>query len=153
LGYFSGWYHPIPALIAETHEEQIRRDDIYDREPLPGSWGRGRVTLLGDAAHPSTPNLGQGACQAIEDAVMLTRCLQEGGEATMSYGATSALRRYEDLRRERAAWIVRRSRAIGRIGQMENPLLCGLRDAVLKATPSRLELRQFERVVRPQRSG
>ena len=153
LGYFSGWYHPIPALIAETHEEQIRRDDIYDREPLPGSWGRGRVTLLGDAAHPSTPNLGQGACQAIEDAVMLTRCLQEGGETTMSYGATSALRRYEDLRRERAAWIVRRSRAIGRIGQMENPLLCGLRDAVLKATPSRLELRQFERVVRPQRSG
>ena len=84
---------------------------------------------------------------------MLTRCLQEGGETTMSYGATSALRRYEDLRRERAAWIVRRSRAIGRIGQIENPLLRGLRDAVLKATPSQLELRQFERVVRPQRSG
>jgi 2-polyprenyl-6-methoxyphenol hydroxylase-like FAD-dependent oxidoreductase len=152
MGLFGGWHHPIPALIAETDEEGIRRDDLYDREPLSGSWGRGRVTLLGDAAHPSTPNLGQGACQAIEDAVALARCLQDVGETTASYGAPSALRKYEDLRRERTAWIVRRSRAVGRIGQMENPLLRGLRDAALKATPTRLELRQFERVVRPERS-
>jgi 2-polyprenyl-6-methoxyphenol hydroxylase-like FAD-dependent oxidoreductase len=150
---FGGWHHPIPALIAETDEERIRRDDIYDREPLPGSWGRGRVTLLGDAAHPSTPNLGQGACQAIEDATVLARCLKEVGEMASSDGTPSALRRYEDLRRERTAWIVRRSRAVGRIGQIENPLLCGLRDAALRATPTRLQLRQFERVMRPQRSA
>jgi 2-polyprenyl-6-methoxyphenol hydroxylase-like FAD-dependent oxidoreductase len=146
---FGGWHHPIPALIAETDEEGIRRDDLYDREPLPGSWGRGRVTLLGDAAHPSTPNLGQGACQAIEDTVVLARCLKEVGA---SYSVPSALRRYEDLRRARTARIVRRSRAVGRIGQIENPLLCGLRDAALRATPTRLQLRQFEWVMRPQRS-
>ena len=147
---FGGWHHPVPALISETGEQAIRRDDIYDREPLPGSWGRGRVTLLGDAAHPSTPNLGQGACQAIEDAVALARCLEEAGETASSYDA--ALRRYEDLRRERTAWIVRRSRAVGRVGQIENPLLCGLRDAALRATPTRLQLREFESVMRPQRS-
>jgi 2-polyprenyl-6-methoxyphenol hydroxylase-like FAD-dependent oxidoreductase len=133
---FGGWHHPVPALIAETDEGAIRRDDIYDREPLAASWGRGRVTLLGDAAHPSTPNLGQGACQAIEDAGALSRCLGGTGNTTAPDGVASALRRYEDLRRERTAWIVRRSRAIGRIGQMENALLCGLRNAALKAGPA-----------------
>jgi 2-polyprenyl-6-methoxyphenol hydroxylase-like FAD-dependent oxidoreductase len=147
--HFGGWHHPVPALIAETDEEKIRRDDLYDREPLSGSWGRGRVTLLGDAAHPSTPNLGQGACQAIEDAVVLARGLKEAGGRDASYDVPSALRRYEDLRRERTAWIVRRSRAVGRVGQIENPLLCGLRDAALRVTPTRLQLRQFERVLRP----
>lgn len=138
---FGDWHHPIPALISETEETSIRRDDLYDREPLSGSWGTGRVTLLGDAAHPSTPNLGQGACQAIEDAVALARCLSQSGDAP------SALRRYEDLRRERTAWIVRRSRALGRIGQIENPALCRLRDAVLKATPARVQLRQLGKVM------
>jgi 2-polyprenyl-6-methoxyphenol hydroxylase-like FAD-dependent oxidoreductase len=114
------------------------------------AWGRGRVTLLGDVAHPSTPNLGQDACQAIEDAVVLARCLKEAGERAASYGVPSALRRYEVLRRERTAWIVRRSRAVGRVGQIENPLLCGLRDAALRVTPTRLQLRQFERVLRPE---
>jgi 2-polyprenyl-6-methoxyphenol hydroxylase-like FAD-dependent oxidoreductase len=145
---FAGWHHPIPALIAETDEEGIRRDDLYDREPLSGSWGRGRVTLLGDAAHPSTPNLGQGACQAIEDAMVLARCLKEVEDTSTSHGVPSALRRYEDLRRERTARIVRRSRAVGRIGQIENPLLCGLRDVVLEATPTRIQLRQLDQVLR-----
>jgi 2-polyprenyl-6-methoxyphenol hydroxylase-like FAD-dependent oxidoreductase len=145
-GLFGGWHHPVPELIAETEEREIRRDDLYDREPLPGSWGEGRVTLLGDAAHPTTPNLGQGACQAIEDAVVLARCLEQVQHA--SDDVPSALRRYEGLRAERTAWIVRRSRALGRIGQIENPLLCLLRDAVLKATPARVQLRQLERVLR-----
>ncbi|HEX5850780.1 MAG TPA: FAD-dependent monooxygenase [Rubrobacter sp.] len=148
---FGGWHHPIPALVAETEEEAIRRDDLYDREPLAGSWGMGRVTLLGDAAHPSTPNLGQGACQAIEDARALSRCLEEVEDTSAPGGVASALRRYEDLRRERTAWIVRRSRAIGRVGQIENPLLCRLRNSALKATPDQLQLRQFESVVRPER--
>jgi 2-polyprenyl-6-methoxyphenol hydroxylase-like FAD-dependent oxidoreductase len=140
---FGGWHRPVPELIAETGERAIRRDDLYDREPLAASWGTGRVTLLGDAAHPMTPNLGQGACQAIEDAVKLARCLEELGEVDVP----SALRRYEELRRERVAWIVRRSRTLGRVGQLENPILCQLRDAALKATPVQVQLRQFERVM------
>ena len=145
-GLLGGWHHPVPDLISETEEREIRRDDLYDREPLPKDWGEGRVTLLGDAAHPATPNLGQGACQAIEDAVVLARSLEQVQHAPDD--VPSALRRYEGLRAERTAWVVRRSRAVGRIGQIENPLLCLLRDAVLKATPARVQLRQLERVLR-----
>ena len=71
---FRGWHKPIEALIAAAPENSILRNDIHDLNPLPHFF-RGRVGLLGDAAHPMTPNLGQGACQAIEDAVVLAACL------------------------------------------------------------------------------
>ncbi|HET9109843.1 MAG TPA: FAD-dependent monooxygenase, partial [Ktedonobacterales bacterium] len=74
LDLFSSWHEPIAAVIAATDEADILRNDIYDRPPLT-SWSRGRVTLLGDAAHPMTPNMGQGVCQAIEDAVVLAERL------------------------------------------------------------------------------
>jgi 2-polyprenyl-6-methoxyphenol hydroxylase-like FAD-dependent oxidoreductase len=87
-----------------------------------------------------TPNLGQGACQAIEDAVVLTRCL--GGEVVPS------LRLYEARRIPRTAEVVRRSRLAGWIVQLENPLLCRLRDAVARRTSARAQLRQLERIAR-----
>lgn len=145
LELFRGWHRPVEELVGATEERAIRRDDIYDREPLQGYWGKDRITLLGDSAHPTTPNLGQGACLAIEDAVVLARCLKQGLED--GEDVPTALRRYEDLRRQRAAAIVRRSRLIGRVGQLENPLLCRLRDLVLKATPSGAYGRQVEGVV------
>jgi 2-polyprenyl-6-methoxyphenol hydroxylase-like FAD-dependent oxidoreductase len=146
LRLFREWHHPVRELIEATDEEVIRRDDLYDREPLSARWGVGGVTLLGDAAHPMTPNLGQGACQAIEDAVVLARCLREVDEAA-SEGVADALRRYEGLRAARTARIVRRSRRIGQVGQLENPLLCRLRDRALATAPSKLQLRQLEEVV------
>lgn len=144
LELFNGWYRPVEALVEATEEGAIRRDDIYDREPSK-RWGEGRVTLLGDAAHPTTPNLGQGACLAIEDAVVLARCLENRRGGTR--GVPEALRRYEGLRRERAAKVVRLSRRVGRVGQLENPALRRLRDLVLKATPPGAYLRQVEEVV------
>ncbi len=144
LELFRGWHRPVEALVEATEEAEIRRDDLYDREPLK-RWGEGRVTLLGDAAHPTTPNIGQGACLAVEDAVVLARCLGEQRDGTG--GVAEALRRYEGLRRERAAKIVRISRRLGRIGQLENPALRRLRDLVLKAAPSGAYLRQVEGVV------
>ena len=133
-------------LVEATAEEAIRRDDLYDREPLSGCWGEGRVILLGDAAHPMTPNLGQGACQAIEDAMVLARCLLDvDGAARMA--VADALRRYKGLRAERVATIVRRSRRIGRVGQLANPLLCLLRDRSLKLVSAGTQLRQMERIV------
>jgi 2-polyprenyl-6-methoxyphenol hydroxylase-like FAD-dependent oxidoreductase len=89
-----------------------------------------------------TPNLGQGACQAIEDAVVLARCL--GG------GISASLRRYEERRIGRTAAVVRRSRLVGRVTQLENPLLCRLRDAVAKRTSARAQLRQYEKIARYQ---
>ncbi len=76
---FGGWGHPIGRLIETTDEQAILRNDLFDR-PKSRHWGSGRVTLRGDAAHPPTPNLGQGACQALEDALVLAGCLAEQRE-------------------------------------------------------------------------
>jgi len=69
------WAAPVPEIIEGTPENAILQNDIIDRRPLQW-WGRGTSTLLGDAAHPTTPNLGQGACQALEDAVVLGTLLK-----------------------------------------------------------------------------
>jgi 2-polyprenyl-6-methoxyphenol hydroxylase-like FAD-dependent oxidoreductase len=120
---FHGWRAPIEQLIEATDEAEILRNDIFDRRPVR-HWGSGRVTLLGDAAHPPTPNLGQGACQALEDALILTRCLGSARESVI------ALRTYEASRMKRSAAIIKQSYLFGKIGQWENPLLCSLRDAL-----------------------
>ncbi len=123
LRLFGGWREPIGRLIEATDEEAILRNDIYDRRPVR-HWGSGRVTLLGDAAHPPTPNLGQGACQALEDALVLAGCLAEQREPV------AALRVYEARRMKRSAAIIEQSYLFGKIGQWEHPLLCSLRDGL-----------------------
>ena len=139
-----GWYPPARAAVEATEEAKILRTDIYDREPVE-SWGAGRATLLGDAAHPMTPHLGQGACQAIEDAAVLADCL--GGAKSGPGSTAAALRLYEERRVARTAEIVRRSRRLGRVLQLENPLLCGLRDALAGALPSGVMFRQLDPVL------
>ncbi|WP_337175732.1 FAD-dependent monooxygenase [Paludisphaera sp.] len=128
LELFRGWHAPVEDLIRATDESTILRNDIYDRPPLR-RWSVGRVTLLGDAAHPMTPNLGQGACQAIEDAVVLA---QELADATPD-AIPAALRRYDARRVPRAARIVRASRQVGAVAQWSNPLACKLRNALCRA--------------------
>jgi len=140
LERFGSWCEPIPSVIRATEETAILRNDIYDREPL-ARWGEGRVTLLGDAAHPMTPNLGQGACQAIEDAVVLAACVREEGDIA------AALRLYEERRKERTAMIARRSRILGRAGQLENLLLCSLRNAAVRMIPLPVQLRQLDSIL------
>jgi 2-polyprenyl-6-methoxyphenol hydroxylase-like FAD-dependent oxidoreductase len=140
LACFRDWVSPIPELI-EASQEGILRNDIVDRKPLT-SWGRGRVTLLGDAAHPTTPNLGQGACQAIEDAVTLAHCFGQGDNAQR------ILRSYESRRIPRTNAITRQSLRLGMLGQLENPLACALRDAIIRITPSAISLRFMESILR-----
>ena len=65
---FAGWHEPVESLIAATEEGAILKNGAYDLPPLK-RWGHGRVMLLGDAAHPCTPNLGLGGCMALEDAL------------------------------------------------------------------------------------
>jgi 2-polyprenyl-6-methoxyphenol hydroxylase-like FAD-dependent oxidoreductase len=141
LERFGDWHSPVRAIIEATDEAAILRNDIYDHEPLR-RWGEGRVTLLGDAAHPATPNLGQGACQAIEDAVVLARCLGESPEVA------AALRAYESRRRPRTSAITLQSRRMGRMGRWENPLLCWLRDRLIKNFPEQLRLAQLGELFR-----
>jgi 2-polyprenyl-6-methoxyphenol hydroxylase-like FAD-dependent oxidoreductase len=122
-GLFGDWRGPIGRLIEATEEQAILRNDLFDRRPVR-HWGRGRVTLLGDAAHPPTPNLGQGACQALEDALVLAGCLSDQREPV------AALRAYEARRWKRSAAIIKQSALFGKIGQWEQPLLCSLRDGL-----------------------
>jgi 2-polyprenyl-6-methoxyphenol hydroxylase-like FAD-dependent oxidoreductase len=129
-GLFEGWHEPIAKVIATTPEAAILRGDIIYRRPSP-TWGQGRITLLGDAAHPMTPDLGQGACQAIEDAVVLAACLEDEKDPV------AGLRRYEKLRQARTAGIVAKAARMGGIAQWQNPLICFLRDQLNRGVPQR----------------
>jgi 2-polyprenyl-6-methoxyphenol hydroxylase-like FAD-dependent oxidoreductase len=87
---FGGWHDPVPALIASVSPDAMLHDDVYwMAEPLP-AYHHGRVAILGDAAHAMTPNLGQGACQAIEDAIVLASVAGPGTSADL--GAYTAAR-------------------------------------------------------------
>ena len=99
LSRFEGWSPDFLSLLGRV-EEPIFRWALYDREPLE-QWGIGTTTLLGDACHPMLPFMAQGSCQAIEDAVVLARCLSDAS----TNDAVSALRRYEDARQGRTAQV------------------------------------------------
>ena len=140
LARFAGWYAPVPAVIEATDEAAILRNDVLDRPPAP-AWGTGRVTLLGDAAHPTTPNLGQGACMAIEDAVALARSL-----VTAPHDPVAALRAYERERIPRTAFVTNQSWRLGRWLAKESRLMCAVRDTMVKWSRSRI-LADTERLI------
>ena len=139
LRLFGRWHQPIPSLVEGTDASAVLRNDIYDRPPAR-TWSRGRVTLVGDAAHPMTPNLGQGACQALEDAVVLARAV---GDAPDIAGAWQV---YERTRRSRATFVTQASRRIGAMGQFENPLAIAARDTLVGLL-GRFQVRQIVSLV------
>lgn len=118
LRLFKYWYRPAVQLIETTPAHSILTTAACDRKAIR-TWGEKRVTLLGDAIHPTTPNLGQGGCLAIEDAMVLARCFETYGPTEM------ALRKYEGCRYKRTAAITKYSRYYGTMGQSEN-LIIGL---------------------------
>jgi FAD-dependent urate hydroxylase len=107
MSHFNSWTKTrIPEIIAATPEDTIIRNDLFDLDPPLNEWGRGRVTLLGDAAHPMWPGMAQGACQALEDASMLARSMDDAGDLE------DGLRRYEAARVPKATRIVNLSRSL-----------------------------------------
>ncbi|HCG54664.1 MULTISPECIES: FAD-dependent monooxygenase [Brevibacterium] len=147
---FSGWHAPIAELIAATPTERIRRTAISDLATPLSTYHRGRIVLLGDAAHAMTPNLGQGGGQALEDAATLTALLAPVIASSTGSAAAldAALRRYDRLRRKRSQSIAAKSRLLGAVFQMRSPLLAGLRDAIFAAVPPRLTAAQAASVQR-----
>ena len=139
LQRFKGWHDPIPTLLESTPESAILCNAILDRAPpgKPRPWGEGPVTLLGDAAHPTTPNLGQGACMAIEDAAVVAHALASIPDIA------AAFRVYEQTRFARTAMIVRESLKMGRMGQWQNAMACTFRNMLLKMAPQGRMRRQF----------
>jgi 2-polyprenyl-6-methoxyphenol hydroxylase-like FAD-dependent oxidoreductase len=121
---FRGWADPVPELIATTRPERLVHNDIVDRPPTK-KWAVGRVGLIGDAAHPTTPNFGQGGCMAIEDCVVLARCL------TANPDPARALEAFTAERYERTAGITKESWRFGKVGQWEGRLSCWFRDRLL----------------------
>lgn len=125
---FAGWWAPVTELIEATPTTSILKTVVCDR-PAVQNWGAGRMTLLGDAIHPTTPNLGQGGCLAMEDAVVLARCFEK-------YGVVEeALRKYERCRYRRTSMITQCSRFYGAVGQWENVFARGLRRTTLALIP------------------
>lgn len=138
---FAGWMFGFPDALAATAPDAILKNDLHDR-PVVRSWTRGRVALLGDAAHPTTPNLGLGGCMAIEDGLVLARALAEndGDHA-------HAFRQYERERMTRATAAVRMSSTFGWLGSVTSPTAVRLRELLTATTPSWLVARTFRQQV------
>ncbi|MEV5750773.1 FAD-dependent monooxygenase [Actinoallomurus sp. NPDC052308] len=131
---FAHWHDPIPALLEAAAEDAVTRHDIYELPPLR-SYATGRVALLGDAAHAMTPNLGQGANQALEDAVTLAALLD--AHPTVP----AALAAYDRDRRPRTQMIAERSRRIGVLAQSTSAPGRALRDRLMRLIPASAMLR------------
>lgn len=129
---FGGWHDPISELINNT--DHILKNSLIDRKPQKG-WTVGNATLLGDAAHPTTPNLGQGGCIAMEGAYILAKSIQQYGISKKAFD------RYEELQFPRAKTIVKESLKLGKMGQLENPVLIGLRNLAFRLMPSSIAMK------------
>jgi salicylate hydroxylase len=122
---FAGWDARVGEVLKQV--DRTFRWALYDREPLP-TWSKGRLTLLGDAAHPMLPHLGQGANQSIEDGMALATILAQAGRDEVP----AALQAYERLRRERVAEVQLGARKHGlRVDSLSGDL--ATRDAELVA--------------------
>jgi 2-polyprenyl-6-methoxyphenol hydroxylase-like FAD-dependent oxidoreductase len=133
---FAGFHFPVRAIIAGTRPEDIIKNDIIDIPPIK-KYAFGKVVLLGDAAHATTPNLGQGACMAIEDAVVLAHCLGTYDEPKIAF------LKYEERRLTRTTRIVNTSYQMGKVAQVENPMLVMLRNMLIRFTPDSVTDKQL----------
>ena len=141
IEHFKGYHTAIVDILRASDPGQISYQTIMDLQPMP-RFTKGRVALIGDAAHAATPNLGQGACQAIEDAVILAKEL--GRQATVQ----GALRRYEQLRMKRVNKITRISRMLGVVAQFENEFITSVRNIVMPIVPASFNNKQLEFIYR-----
>jgi len=126
------------ALIDSTEKSKIHEAEISDLKPTK-TWYNQNACLIGDAAHAATPNMGQGACQAIEDAFTLTACLNK-------FAPYEAYKTYQNLRIKKAHSVVNDSWKIGKIAHLSNPFLTTLRNQMMRMTPSKIGQNKTEQL-------
>lgn len=139
LHNFSTYHDPIPQLIERTSDQDILHHDIYNLAPLT-QFTYEHVILIGDAAHAATPDLGQGACQAIEDAYYLSKSLESENSLQ------KAFKKFEERRIARTRKITHHSRILGKVAQIDNPILCSIRNKMLSITPSAIHEQKLRSV-------
>jgi 2-polyprenyl-6-methoxyphenol hydroxylase-like FAD-dependent oxidoreductase len=138
--WFRNFHNPIPQLLECTRNDQLIWSDIIDLKPLK-QFAFNKVLLMGDAAHATTPNMGQGACMAIEDAAILANIIEGYRNVEMAFKI------FEEKRIPRTTRIVKHSWNIGKIAQLRNPLLVGLRNAAVKWTPGSMTEKQVKFII------
>lgn len=136
--YFSSYTPLVQDIIAATPQQYIHTAEITDLKPT-SHWYKTNICLLGDAAHATTPNMGQGACQAIEDALVMADCLAK-------HRPNQAFQHFQRLRLSKAHRVVNMSWQVGKLAHLSNPLLIGLRNLAMRITPAWMNRRQSERI-------
>ncbi len=120
---FADWGSPVPELLATTQDDHFLHNDIVDREPI-ATWSLGRALIIGDAAHSTTPNMGQGGCMAIEDAYALSHLFKTPGSVE------AKLKAFQQFRHPRTTEITQRSWRLGKVAQWSNPIAAKVRDSL-----------------------
>ncbi len=135
VDFYSGFHPIIGRIIKATPKESILTNEMIDLKPID-SWYKKSVCLVGDSAHATTPNLGQGACQAIESALVLANCLAKHKSIANAFAA------YQSIRIKKAIDVVNTSWRIGKMAHLENSLAIKLRNFVLRITPQKIATKQ-----------
>ncbi|HRN94682.1 MAG: FAD-dependent monooxygenase [Chitinophagales bacterium] len=136
---FQEFHEDVLHIISRTPEDKIFYSEIFDLQPIT-QWQKGKVCLLGDAAHATTPNMGQGACQAIEDAYTLGKLFQE------AKSTEDVFAKYEKLRIKKAHFVVNTSWQIGKIAHYENDFAIWFRNFIVKSIPKSINEKQLQKV-------
>jgi len=136
---YESWTDPVPAVLAATDPDDVLRNDLYDRAEAR-QWSRGPVVVVGDAAHPMRPHLGQGGCQGLEDAAVLARFV--GGDDNLA----GAFGRFAAFRRPRVRALVRESKLVGQIVNLRPAVLSGLVGRATVLAPEALMTRHLATV-------
>lgn len=138
--HFSSYHSPIPQLLEKTKNKDLIWNDIIDIKPLP-HLAYNNILLIGDAGHATTPNMGQGACQALEDVAVLI------DELSNKNDVRAAFQSFEKRRLARTKYITETSKFIGEVAQWENKPLIFLRNMILKKLPSKFTQRDLQKLL------
>jgi 2-polyprenyl-6-methoxyphenol hydroxylase-like FAD-dependent oxidoreductase len=141
VNFYSNFHPIVSQIIKSTPKEKILTNEMSDLKPI-STWYKNKVCLVGDSAHATTPNLGQGACQAIESAYVLANCLMKHNTPE------KAFEEFESIRKKKALNVVKTSWRVGKMAHLENNFLIKLRNFMLKIIPKKITDKQSERILK-----